>query len=286
MSNRLGTHCQAPLRVAAVSRYRSLMVADRTGERGAETHDVPRLIVIPISHYCEKARWALDRARVEYVTEKHMPLWHWTATVSRGGRTVPMLVTEAGTLPDSRGILDYADRRAPAALKIYPDAASEKALVDELTAEYDRKLGPSTRRWVYFHVLADKTATLRMLGAGVPAFQRSVIGATFPVVRAMMRRAMRVDATNTARSLEYVRKVFAETGARLGKRRFLVGDRFSAADLTFAALAAPMIFPPEYGTAVPPREAMPPAMTPVVEELRATAAGAFVLRMFREERHT
>src|ERR1700679_1036467 len=101
--------------------------------------------------------------RVAYVTEKHMPLFHLTATVSRGGRTGPMLVTEAGPLRDPRGILEYADRRASASLKIYPDAADEKALVDELTAEYDRKLGPSTRRWVYFHVLADKTATLRML---------------------------------------------------------------------------------------------------------------------------
>ena len=270
------------------------MVAARTGEQsgplgerdaGAKPEEIPRLITIPVSHYCEKARWALDRARVEYVTEKHMPLFHWTATVSRGGRTVPMLVTETGTLRDSRGILEYADRRASAALKIYPDAAHERTLVDELTAEYDRKLGPSTRRWVYFHVLADKTATLRMLGEGVPAIQRRVIGAAFPVVRAMMRRAMRVDAPNAARSLDYVRKVFAETGARLGKRRFLVGDRFSAADLTFAALAAPVIFPPEYGTAVPPREALPPAMIPVVEELRSTAAGEFVLRLFREERH-
>jgi glutathione S-transferase len=270
------------------------MVAARPDERsepldernaGARAEEIPRLIVIPISHYCEKARWALDRARVAYVTEKHMPLFHWTATLSRGGRTVPMLVTGSGTLRDSRGILEYADRRASAALKIYPDAADEKALVDELTAEYDRKLGPSTRRWVYFHVLAEKAATLRMLGDGVPAIQRRVIGAAFPVVRAMMRRAMQIDGPNAARSLDYVRKVFAETGERLGKRRFLVGDRFSAADLTFAALAAPVIFPPEYGAAVPPREAMPAAMIPVVEELRSTAAGAFVLRMFREERH-
>ena len=26
----------------------------------------PRLITIPISHYCEKARWALERAEIPY----------------------------------------------------------------------------------------------------------------------------------------------------------------------------------------------------------------------------
>ena len=29
-------------------------------------------ITIPISHYCEKARWALDRAGVAYVEERHV----------------------------------------------------------------------------------------------------------------------------------------------------------------------------------------------------------------------
>ena len=35
------------------------------------------LITIPISHYCEKARWALDRARQPYVEVRHLPLFHW-----------------------------------------------------------------------------------------------------------------------------------------------------------------------------------------------------------------
>ena len=29
----------------------------------------PRLITIPISHYCEKARWALERAEIPYREE-------------------------------------------------------------------------------------------------------------------------------------------------------------------------------------------------------------------------
>ncbi len=31
----------------------------------------PRLVTIRYSHYCEKARWALERARVDFVEERH-----------------------------------------------------------------------------------------------------------------------------------------------------------------------------------------------------------------------
>jgi glutathione S-transferase len=247
--------------------------------------DLPVLIVIPVSHFCEKARWALDRAGIAYATESHMPMLHWAATVPRGGRSVPLLVTtDAGALCDSRDILEYANAHAPPDGKIYPDSAAERAEVDELSAEFDRKLGPSTRRWVYFHAFADKAVALSFLGADVSALQRNAFGAMFPVARAMMRRAMKVDAPNTERSVEYVRKTFAAIGARLGGRRFLVGDRFSAADLTFASLAAPMILPPEYSVKIPGRDRMPREMLPLVEELRATPAGAHALRMFRDER--
>jgi glutathione S-transferase len=182
--------------------------------------------------------------------------------------------------------LRYADARASAERKLYPDPQAHRTEVLELEAEYDRKLGPSTRRWIYFHTLPDRPRILRVLGEGVPAVQRHLMGLGFPVARAMMRRAMRIDEPNTVRSIDYVRRAFDTVSARLEEgRRFLVGDRFSAADLTFAALAAPVIVPPEYGARLPPLAELPASMQPLVAELRATPAGAFVLRMFREERH-
>ena len=63
-----------------------------------------------------------------------------------------------------------------------------------------------------------------------------------------------------------------------------MGERFSAADLTFASLAAPVVIPEEYGIPLPPLPQLPPGLAAVVEEMRATPAGAFALRMFKEER--
>jgi glutathione S-transferase len=63
-----------------------------------------------------------------------------------------------------------------------------------------------------------------------------------------------------------------------------VGSEFSAADLTFAALAAPTVLPRNYGSPLPTLDQLPDAMLKVVEECRATPAGEFVLRMYGEHR--
>ncbi len=52
-----------------------------------------RLLTIPISHYCEKARWALDRLGLAYVEERHLQVFHYLRSfqLSRGPN-VPVLI--------------------------------------------------------------------------------------------------------------------------------------------------------------------------------------------------
>ena len=70
-----------------------------------------RLITIPISHYCEKARWALDRARIGYREERHVQFVHRVAARrAGGGSTVPVLVTD-GSGRESSEILRWVDER-------------------------------------------------------------------------------------------------------------------------------------------------------------------------------
>ena len=76
-----------------------------------------RLITIPISHFCEKARWALQRAGVAYVEQPHLQMIHvLAARRAGGGRTVPVFVSQDGqVLADSTDILRWADARLPEA---------------------------------------------------------------------------------------------------------------------------------------------------------------------------
>lgn len=79
------------------------------------------LVTIPVSHYCEKARWALERAGLDYTERRHIQLVH-IAAVKRagGGRTAPVLKTPQGVFGDSTAILRYADEHGPPQLRLYP----------------------------------------------------------------------------------------------------------------------------------------------------------------------
>jgi len=83
------------------------------------------LITIPFSHFCEKARWALDATGVGYREEGHPPGLHRRAVKRvRGRGSVPVLVLEGGrVLDDSPLIVRFADEAAPASWKILPPSS-------------------------------------------------------------------------------------------------------------------------------------------------------------------
>jgi glutathione S-transferase len=102
---------------------------------------------------------------------------------------------------------------------------------------------------------------------------------------AFLRRGLGIHAEGARKSEGRVREVFDVVDAKLaGGGKFLVGDRFTAADLTFAALAAPILAPPEYGWPLPRVEEGPPALQRLIDHHRSRPAGTFALRLYREER--
>jgi glutathione S-transferase len=247
----------------------------------------PILVTISISHYCEKARWALDRAGIAYDERRHLPAIHRFAVKRAGGRqTAPVLVCSDGTVIDeSSDIVVYADGRAPegrGSILADPTLAAEaRALADD----FDARLGPATRLWVY-HQMFDYPELVQVsMTDGVPTWQRHTFRYGNKAVAFAVAKVLGVNDENAVAAERTFREIYADVDDRLADgRRFLVGDAFSIADLTFAALSAPLIAPPEYGVRLPTVDELPPGMRPTVEELRETPAGQHALRMFREER--
>ncbi len=245
-----------------------------------------RLVTIAISHYCEKARWALDRAGLPYVEEAHAPLLHWLAARRAGGRrTTPVLVTGAGeVLADSTDILRWVDARA--GLGLYPAEPDLRREVDALEDLFDETLGPHVRRWAYSYVLDDRAVTRQVLTTNVSRRERLLYRVTQPAVTFAMRRGMKITPEAATRSRAKVEDVFAKVDALLADGRpFLAGDRFTAADLTFAALGAPAVGVEGYGPpGLPGMEVLPPALRAELPRFADRAAGAHVRRMFADER--
>lgn len=240
-----------------------------------------RLITIPFSHYCEKARWALDRCGVDYVEEGHLPLFHYTATFRAARhRTVPLLVDGKTVVRDSTEIIAWADTKRPGAL--LPVAGAEDALAIE--DDLDNHFGPATRRWGYYYLLPNKQAD-RHIVAGVPRWEKSLLGVVRPLAVRMLRKGLKIDEAGVERSLAKIETTFARVEDIIADgRRFLIGDRFTVADLTFASLAAPILLPPEHPVQQWPLELFPEAARDQIDAWRARPAGKFALRLYANER--
>lgn len=242
-----------------------------------------RLITIPVSHFCEKARWALDLAGAPYVEQGWAPVLHRVVLRRLGGRTAPALVTGDGAvLHQSTAIVRHAD--AQGSLRLFGDDAGQAAEIEALVARFDAAIGPAARVLVYGALLDEPAAFVRTIGAGLPARQRRILRAGRPLIAATIGRVFGVDAAGVRRAEATLEAELAALDeARSGD--LLVGGRFSAADLTFAALLAPVVHPPGYGAPVPFLEEMPGAYRDLVARWRATPSGATALDLYARHRH-
>jgi glutathione S-transferase len=245
-----------------------------------------RFISFQISHYCEKVRWAMDRTGFDYVEECHLPLLHRLKTKPLGGSSVPILVTEAGVFKDSADILQYLDAVAPSHLKLYPESTVLRREAEDLEAKFDRQLGVLIRQWGYFYVLQNPGLTKELWCQGVPAWEKRLAPVTFPITRQIVCSSYNVNRESSIAAYDRLQKMFQTVSDRLvDGRKYLVGDAFSAADLTFASLAAPGLMPPEYGGVTGELHQRSDEMVEQMQILQDTVAGQYALRLYREERY-
>jgi glutathione S-transferase len=264
-----------------------------------------RLITIPVSHYCEKARWALTRLQIPFVEEAHMPPFHRFATrglaqpsapapgmspLNRwvlnvvGGQTVPVLVTSTGILRSSDEILQYVDAKSPPELQLYPTDPQQRQQVNQLVETFDTVLAPAVRVWTYAYIMDQPHLVKPLWCQGVPGLERLAFPAVFAWMRTNVMQMYGIGATSASDSHPILCQIFDQVDQLLADGRpFLVGDRFGAADLAFATLAAAVVSPAGYGVKLPDLSQLPPTMATGIEQFRATAAGKFVLKLYAEQ---
>ncbi|MEZ4374159.1 MAG: glutathione S-transferase N-terminal domain-containing protein [Polyangiaceae bacterium] len=244
-----------------------------------------RLITIPISHYCEKARWALDRARLPYEEVAKLPGVHLLTTrrYSRTG-TVPVLVHEGGAIGESTEILRWVDARTPEAQRLFPEG--EVAADNERwIARFDRELGPAARLIGYDALLPESEIFLKQMQRVYSGAARAVLPALLPLAGKGIRKRYRVSSERAKSKRALCQQLFDDVASTLetSGAPYLLGERFSAADLTFASLAGPLVLPPSYGGRFLPKAELPAAFQALVDEFSAHPAGRFALRIY--ERH-
>ena len=212
----------------------------------------PVLYVFAISHFCEKARWALDSVGVEYELRHLPPGAHVQVAKDLGaaGSSLPFLFAEGRVIHGSGAILDWADSSAAGPSKhLSPDSEFEEEC-RALETRLDDVIGVQVRRYYYSEALVEHPdSVLPIFTQDLAASERQSLEENWGLVRQMMTGMMDLGPKQRQESRRFVEGELDWLDGLLNDgRRFLLGQRFSRADMTAASLVAPLAQPKEHPT--------------------------------------
>jgi len=253
----------------------------------AQTGQKPTLWQIDISHYSEKARWALEHKGVDHSRRSALPGTHIpiALVLTRGAQpTMPVLQIDGENVGDSTAIIAALEQRYPDP-PLYPADPGERARALELEDWFDENLGPHARLLPFYELIQEPEIFAAVAAESVPG----PLGRAKPVVGAYARTytSLRFNA-NSDEKAERAREAIVaaldklEAELEQGEGEFLVGDGFSVADLTAASLFYPLVVPPEgpLRTDLP----RPPALERFRESLSDRRGYKWVEETFRKHR--
>ena len=207
--------------------------------------DMPLLWHIPLSHFSEKVRWALDYKRIAHrrrVLGADYLIRAWRAT---GRGTLPILFLDGRAIGDSTDIIAALEARYPEP-PLYPADATERQRALALEDYLDEHLGPALRAAVVTPLFRhDPDVALRVLTTGMPEKAYRMLRPILQVFPAYYRfrhgisdARLETDRATVATALDRIEQ------ERQG-RAYLVGDAFTVTDLTAAAMLSPLLQLPE-----------------------------------------
>ncbi len=249
----------------------------------AAANGVPVLWQFRASHFNEKARWALDWKGVHHERRSllpgpHVPVVMWLT----GQKSVPVLKLDGKIVNDSTRIIAALEKRFPDR-PLYPVDPAERKRALDLEDFFDEEIGPHLRRVLFHMVMPDGRFTADLMSPGFGTMTKAFYGAFFPLTRIIMRVDMGLTDDGAARSLVRFQAALDRLEREIGPSGYLVGDRFTVADLTAAALLSPLAVPPEYPYPIPP---LPPVAKQFQDRFEKRPSLEWARGMYRRHRGT
>jgi glutathione S-transferase len=243
---------------------------------------VPVLWHLKVSHYNEKARWALDYKGVPHVRRAELPGRHRRTAERLSGRpTFPVLVFDGTAIGDSTRIIGALEQRYPEP-PLYPASPQARKRALELEDFFDEQLGPHARMLLFHHLLEDPDLLLRSLMPDITRAERLAARPMHAAVRRRVAGALQIDHQNVRLAWRKLHEACARFGDEVQPSGYLVDDGFTVADLTLAALLAPLVAPPEFPYAQPQHGH--PLLAPLLEPLVESGLLDWVLYMYAHHR--
>jgi len=245
------------------------------------------LYTFNISHFAEKARWAMDRTGVAYQERVLLPGLHMRKIrrLGQGRTSVPALVDDGKAVQGSSAIISYIDERwLDPGKRLTPAQPELRARALELETWMDAEIGETARRFFYHHALPVREFVKTLFTGRGPWWGPAFFGVAYPKVAAVIRQKYAINAETAAKDGERVLAAYRRLEEMLANRPYLVGDGFTRADLTLAALTAPIWRPAEHPTRWPSEALYPEALRRWIDQLGHFRIREHALRMYREHR--
>jgi glutathione S-transferase len=208
----------------------------------------PVLYIFAISHYCEKARWALDYLDIDYRLQHLSPVSYIKFVRGLGvvDTSLPVLATDSQVLQGSGLIIDWAMKQGKSGTRSLDTDTDNTGR--EIEQRLDHVLGVHVRRYYYAEAMFHQPQAVRQIFARDLRWpQKIVLRLAWSKICGYMIRGLDLGV---AQGLESRQIVIAELdwldGLLAGDRPFLCGDRFSRTDLAAASLLSPLVLPTEH----------------------------------------
>lgn len=240
------------------------------------------LLQFRYSPYNEKVRWTLDLKRVPHRRQSLLPGPHAPAALWRTGQTAtPILQLDGRWIAGSAAIVAALDARYPApSLRPSPETLADEAR--DVERRFDDGFVPRMRRPALAALMTDPDYMCRLFGEGHGPLALRIFRAAFPVTSRLVSAGNGIDAAGIEDGKRACGEALDFVAARSRATGYLVGDRFSHADLAAAAGLA-MVFAPA-GSPMEPPPGRPAASVALVDAWRGHEGIAWVARIFAEHR--
>jgi len=240
---------------------------------------------IRISPFCELVRWVLEREGIAYKEACHAPILHIPFTkLAGGGVRVPVVRTPDAVL-ETQAVLEYIDARTRNGDQLYPVDPDQRSEVNKLVPFFLDELAIAVRLYAYANVLPNARVAGGLMTVRAPWWERILVRTFYPIQAWALRKRLGITPASTEDARKKILSSFEDLSARLRSRqRYLTGDQLTAADLTFAAVTAPVTLPPEYGAPLPRFSDLPEPMQATVRTVRSSSAGQLALRLYQDHR--
>ena len=193
------------------------------------------------SHFNEKVRWALAYKNIPHERTTYLPGPHMGPIKRMTGQSAtPVLEMEQEHVAGSAQIIQRLEVAYPA-VPLIPTAQDEAQAALTWLKRLDEELGPATRAPIFDILVNELVYLAKTFGSQTHAIKRLGYLTLLPLVRPLMKKGNGVTPEKVKVAREVVQDYLTEISNASSATGYLVGQQFTVADLTAAALLAPLM---------------------------------------------